>query len=268
MDAADHPTDAFRARSAWIPILMSGAAMALLGGYLASGPHDPAIVIENGVRRPDESGVARLWQFLMVLQLPAIGWFALRWLPRAPRQAIAVLALQALAVVAAALPVFLIEQGETDFPTRDDRHKEPALSSERSGSMDFSHFTGSGQATRRDGWTPERKLAFLRELAVSGSVRGASATAGKSREAAYRLRRRDALFAQGWDEALGLARQAHSDNSRCCAIDGVLETVFYRGKPVGTRRRFDTRLLLAQLARLDRQVERLADPPDFISRTV
>jgi hypothetical protein len=98
----------FRARAAWIPILMSGAAMALVLGYVVTGPHAPNIVIENGIARQDEGAAARLWQLLMVLQLPVIGWFALRWLPRAPRMAIAVLACQAIAVVAAALPVFLL----------------------------------------------------------------------------------------------------------------------------------------------------------------
>jgi len=109
MQAIDRLTSPWRARSAWIPILMSGAAIALVAGYLATGPHEPTIVVENGVARPDEGAAARLWQLLMVLQLPVIGWFALRWLSRAPRQAIAVLALQAVAIVVATLPVLMLE---------------------------------------------------------------------------------------------------------------------------------------------------------------
>jgi hypothetical protein len=88
---------------------MSGAAVALLLGYLATGPHEPHMVVEHGVARPDESAVARLWQLLMILQLPAMGWFAVRWLPRAPRQATIMLALHALAIVAAASPVLILD---------------------------------------------------------------------------------------------------------------------------------------------------------------
>jgi hypothetical protein len=39
------------------------------------------------------------------------------------------------------------------------------------------------------------------------------------------------------------------------AIEGIEEEVWHRGEVVGTRRRYDTRLLLAHLARLDRLVE-------------
>jgi len=41
------------------------------------------------------------------------------------------------------------------------------------------------------------------------------------------------------------------------AIEGVIEDVYYRGECVGSRRRYDARLLLAHLARLDK----LADDP-------
>lgn len=109
MSRTEYPPNPFRARIAWIPILMSGAAMALVLGYIFTGPHAPNLVTENGIARPDEGAAARLWQLLMVLQLPVIGWFALRWLPRAPRMAVAVLACQAVAIVAAAMPVILLE---------------------------------------------------------------------------------------------------------------------------------------------------------------
>ena len=104
----DKPS-AFRATSGWIPLLLSGAAVALLVGYFATGPHPSNIVVENGVAREDEGAAAHLWQLLMVLQLPAIGWFALRWLPRDPKRAATMLALQAVAIVAAAAPVWALE---------------------------------------------------------------------------------------------------------------------------------------------------------------
>jgi hypothetical protein len=47
-----------------------------------------------------------MWQILMAGQMPVLLFFAVKWLRRAPRQAIGVLALQAGAVLAAMAPVF------------------------------------------------------------------------------------------------------------------------------------------------------------------
>ena len=102
-----------------------------------------------------------------------------------------------------------------------------------------------------NGWSEPRKLAFLEHLAACGNVRAACARVGMSHEAAYRLRRRDPLFARGWDAALVLARQTSAEVLACRALDGVEEEVWHRGEFVGTRRRYDTRLLLAHMARLD-----------------
>jgi hypothetical protein len=121
--------------------------------------------------------------------------------------------------------------------------------------MDMSPFVSSDPAARRDGWSPERKLRFLDRLAACGNVRTACAAVGMSRETAYVLRRRDALFARGWATALVLAREASIEVLADKAIEGIEEEVWYRGELVGTRRRFDARLLLAHIARLDKQVE-------------
>jgi hypothetical protein len=121
--------------------------------------------------------------------------------------------------------------------------------------MDLSAFVSPDPATRRDGWSPERKLRFLDHLAARGNVRAACAAVGMTREAAYTLRRRDALFARGWAAALVLAREAGVEALADKALDGIEEEVWYRGELKGTRRRFDARLLLAHLARLDRLVE-------------
>lgn len=53
---------------------------------------------------------------------------------------------------------------------------------------------------RRDGWTPERQLAFLVALQCTSSAAKAAASVGMSRESAYRLRARQdgALFAALW----------------------------------------------------------------------
>jgi len=102
------------------------------------------------------------------------------------------------------------------------------------------------------GWTPQLKACFLDHLAGKGSVRAACARVGISPEAAYRLRRRDALFARGWAAALVLARDASVQVLADRAIDGVAEPIWHRGEQVGTRRRYDARLLLAHIGRLDR----------------
>lgn len=85
--------------SALLPLAMSVMALALLlCTFLIYGvSHDP-----------DEGAVAHLWQILMAGQLPIIAFFAIRWLPRAPKQTLGVLALQAAAGAASCAPVFLL----------------------------------------------------------------------------------------------------------------------------------------------------------------
>lgn len=102
------------------------------------------------------------------------------------------------------------------------------------------------------GGTPERMARFLDRLAAHGNVRAACRAVLLSAEAAYRLRRRDALFADGWAAALVLARQNGEQVLGERAIEGIEEEIYRRGELVGTRRRFDAGLLLAHLARLDR----------------
>lgn len=121
--------------------------------------------------------------------------------------------------------------------------------------MDMCPFVSSDPAVRADGWSPERKLRFLNRLAGCGNVRAASAAVGMSRDAAYVLRRRDALFARGWAAALLLARESSIDVLADKATEGIEEEVWYRGELRGTKVRFDARLLLAHIARLDKQIE-------------
>jgi hypothetical protein len=83
--------------SAFIPVAMSLAALALVLGH---------IVMFGIVREPDEGAAAHIFQLLMVAEVPIIAFFAIKWLPRFPRQALQVLALQAAAGLAALAPVF------------------------------------------------------------------------------------------------------------------------------------------------------------------
>jgi len=60
-------------------------------------------------------------------------------------------------------------------------------------------------APRRDGWTLKRRLEFLECLSETPDVARACARVGLSRQAAYKLRRRDPVFALAWDVALQVA---------------------------------------------------------------
>ncbi len=85
--------------AAFLPLVMSLGALAMVVWFV--GAH-------GIVRQADESAQARAWQVLMAAQVPVIAYFALRWLPRAPRPARIVLTLQVIAVILAAAPVLLL----------------------------------------------------------------------------------------------------------------------------------------------------------------
>lgn len=85
--------------SAFLPVAMSLGALAVVLVYLAV--HGPA-------PQEDEGAAAHLWQLLMAAQVPVILFFAIRWVPEAPRRAVPILALQVGAALAAIAPVFLL----------------------------------------------------------------------------------------------------------------------------------------------------------------
>ena len=85
--------------SALIPIAMSLAALAVVLLHIA---------IVGIARQIDEGAAAHCWQLLMAAQVPILLFFAIKWLPKAPRQAVYVLALQAAAMAASMTPVFLL----------------------------------------------------------------------------------------------------------------------------------------------------------------
>jgi hypothetical protein len=86
--------------SAWLPLAMSLLALAVVLGH---------VVLFGVAREADEGTAAHVFQLLMVGQIPIVGFFAIRWLPRTPRQALHVLALQAGAALAALAPVFFLD---------------------------------------------------------------------------------------------------------------------------------------------------------------
>lgn len=79
---------------------MSLAALAVVVGTVA---------IFGVVREADEGAAAHIWQILIAGQVPFVAFFAIRWLPSAPKQALIILCLQFAAGLAACAPVFLLK---------------------------------------------------------------------------------------------------------------------------------------------------------------
>ena len=89
-----------RQPSAILPITMSLAALALLLGHVA---------MFGVTHEADEGTAAHLFQLLMAGQTPFIAFFAMTWLPRTPKLALQVLALQFGAALAACAPVYFLK---------------------------------------------------------------------------------------------------------------------------------------------------------------
>jgi hypothetical protein len=86
-----------RQPTAFIPIAMSIAALVTVLFHVAMF----GIAREN-----DEGAAAHTWQLLMAGQATVIAFYAVKWLPRAPRTALQVLAVQVGAALAALAPVY------------------------------------------------------------------------------------------------------------------------------------------------------------------
>ena len=85
--------------SAFVPVGLSFAALTTVIVHVA---------MFGAAREADEGTAAHLWQLFMAAQVPAVAFFAIKWLPRTPKQALQVLALQVGAALAALAPVFFL----------------------------------------------------------------------------------------------------------------------------------------------------------------
>ena len=86
--------------SGFVPIAMSLMALALVIAYVATF---------GIVHEADEGTPAHVFQLLIAGQMPVVTFFALKWLPLAPRRAIPVLVLQGLAALLAIATVIVLE---------------------------------------------------------------------------------------------------------------------------------------------------------------
>lgn len=113
-------------------------------------------------------------------------------------------------------------------------------------------------------WTPKLQRDFLESLATTGSVKIAAAKVGMSPSAVYQLKHRaaGAAFKLGCAAAVLIARGRLVDELLDRAIWGYDETAELlreEGRSFAKRRRLDSRLGLAMLARLDKMVETPAE---------
>lgn len=92
-------TPSWKQTSVSLPVIMSLSALAMVLGHVA---------LFGVVHEPDEGTPAHVFQLLMVAQIPIVAFFAVRWLPRAPRKTLYMLALQAGAALAALVAVVFL----------------------------------------------------------------------------------------------------------------------------------------------------------------
>ena len=83
--------------SAWIPVVVPLIFFAYIITY---------ITFFGIVRNEDEGVGAHLFQFWLAIEPLMIGYFAITWLPRAPKNALVILALQIFAALAICALVF------------------------------------------------------------------------------------------------------------------------------------------------------------------
>ncbi|AUX70094.1 hypothetical protein CHX26_11885 [Porphyrobacter sp. HT-58-2] len=102
------------------------------------------------------------------------------------------------------------------------------------------------RCNRHDGWTPERQRGFIEALADTGSVEAACKAVDMSSVGAYHLRRQPGAeeFRAAWEAALQLGVQRVEDVVMDRALNGVEEPLYSYGKLIGTRTRYNDRLLM------------------------
>jgi hypothetical protein len=103
---------------------------------------------------------------------------------------------------------------------------------------------------------------FLSHLAECGIVKDACLAVGMSARAAYNLRDRDPLFAAGWEAASAMARPRLADEAYARAVNGMVDRIYKDGFLVAERHRYDNRLTMSVLARLDARVDRAEERGD------
>ena len=94
--------------------------------------------------------------------------------------------------------------------------------------------------------TPKRdwKPAFIEVLRTTGNVTLAAQHAGQSRNQVHDVRQRSKRFAAQWDNALEEATDLLEAEARRRAFTGIDKPVFYKGKVVGSTKKYSGPLLM------------------------
>ncbi|UIJ44613.1 hypothetical protein LZK98_16340 [Sphingomonas cannabina] len=125
--------------------------------------------------------------------------------------------------------------------------------------VNLKHYSAP-QSQRTAGWTAERQRTFLQAIAEGATVTDAARSVGLTKQSAYAFRTsaRGAGFALGWQAAALLARDTLAETLMERVIEGTVEVVTRsNGDTTVTieRERFDNRLAMQLLNRLDRMAD-------------
>lgn len=102
------------------------------------------------------------------------------------------------------------------------------------------------QRMRRGGWSAARQREFIDHLVETGSVRAACRRMGVGEHHIYKLRNHPegGSFRAAWEAALDMGIQRIEDLAMDRAMNGVEEPVYSYGELVGTRIKYNDRLLM------------------------
>ena len=89
--------------SAHLPFIMSATALLWTIGYLT------VVGIPQEQVAHDEGTGARIFQLLMVGQLPIMAFFVLKWLPQKPKEVLIIIALQTFIALISFTTVYFLE---------------------------------------------------------------------------------------------------------------------------------------------------------------
>lgn len=148
-----------------------------------------------------------------------------------------------------------VETIPTDLPRRPDGTIAPFYDLTQKELAALDQDVPQQRKVRHDGWTEQRRRDFLERLAGSASVSDAARYVGMSRQSARDLYNRDPAFRAGWDGALRSAVSVLAETAFDRAVNGTQEQVFYKGRMVGFREKYNDRLLMFLL--------RVRDPLNF-----
>src|SRR3954468_16816917 len=133
----------------------------------------------------------------------------------------------------------------------------------------FLAFTPVPLRRQHNGWSPELQLRFILALARGAGPDEAAKSLGRTRQSAYRLRRREGAesFAAAWDAAQAFARRVAAARHAAPLGAGGIETLlvprYYRGRLIGFVQRDDLGGAMRLLGRLDRLAVKLGDSDEL-----